>query len=567
MMNESADSVQSLKNQVAELTQTLNFAESQVAFYKSQLDLLHKVTRCRDEQHLAVIEELKQYLIRAHEDAKLLRRSKFGSSSERDNPDQLILGGLLPLPDPLDEGASGTDPADEAHDKKQAKKNTEKRRRGKRKALPGELPRRTIRIEIPKQDRKCPVDKNTMQPVSCESSERLEYLPAQLTVVVEERVTYACLVCDEGGMETAKKPEHILPKSYASESILAEIIISKYVDSLPLYRQAKRFACLGMKIPTSTMSRWMIQVAEECAPLVKLIRAQVLSGNYLQVDETTMKVLKEERPRSKKKSPGSKSYVWVYYRPGPEPGIFYDYHYSRGGAVPVKILFEFRGYMQVDGYAGYNEIAAKAGIVRVGCGTHIRRKFKDSLKIAPHCKDSRYVIEMFKKLYTIEERARQAKLSPTNRYALRQTQSLPLVDELCDWLHDKSQSVAPKSRLGGAIQYALNQWPSWVRYLDDGQLEICNNGVENTIRPFAIGRKNWLFSDTVDGAEANATFYTIIRNAQLHGLPVRDYLIDVFRQIPHVKENPELLVALMPSKWKAPIPVPPAADAPSNAVS
>ena len=333
----------------------------------------------------------------------------------------------------------------------------------------------------------------------------------------------------------------------ASPGLLAPIAVSKYQDALPLYRQEKILQRIGVTIPRSTLANWMIRAGQLIQPVINLLRDHLLAYDIVQMDETTVQVLKEPG-----KTAQSKSYLWLQ-RGGPpdEPVILFDYDPSRRQAVPKELLEGFAGYLQVDGYSGYNGVVAEGCLVHVGCMAHARRKFSDAVKGQGKNKASgkaQQGLAWIQKLYRIEKQARTQQLSAADRKALRQKNAKPILDKLRTWLDDSLLRVPPGTLTGKALNYLNNEWPKLIRYLEDGRLEIDNNLAENAIRPFVIGRKNFLFSNSVQGVKASANLYSLIESAKASGLEPYQYLRQVFTALPQA-ETVEDIENLLP--WSA----------------
>ena len=280
------------------------------------------------------------------------------------------------------------------------------------------------------------------------------------------------------------------------------------------------------------MANWAIQVANALIPLMNLMEEAVLDAKYVHSDETIAQVLKEPG-----RDPTTKSFVWIFKRGDPERDVLiYKYHTTRSGDVARSFLAGFQGYVQTDGYSGYDFLDHTEGIVHIGCWAHARRKFIEAKKGQSGKKTSSADIALgyIRRLYHIEHEARD--MSPDERYRLRQEKSAPLLEEFHKWLLKRSAQVPPKSLIGKAIGYTLRQWERLTGYLKDGILSIDNNAAENAIRPFVLGRKNWLFAGTPEGAEANAILYSIIETAKANGLEPYAYLRYIFSKLPHTKK-------------------------------
>jgi transposase len=414
-----------------------------------------------------------------------------------------------------------------------------KRGKPKRKPIPDHLAREEVIIELPAEERHCP-EGHALMEIGQEESEQLDIIPAKIKVIKTIRKKYACKDC-EGHVKLAPLPTTALPKSMAGPGLLSFIITSKYVDHLPLYRLENVFARSKIEIPRITMARWMIKCGELLQPLVNLLEEDLLDGDYLQCDETRVQVLKE-----KGKAASSLSYMWVRAREGPEPIVLFDYAPTRSGDVPKELLVDFKGYLQVDGYEGYNTVCAKQDIMRLGCWAHVRRKFFEAHKASRKGQGkAAEAIALIRALYEIEAKAKE--LSDQARYELRQRESKPILAEIRVYLDQHNNAVPPQSVLGKAIGYTDKQWPTLIRYIEDSRLKIDNNFVENAIRPFALGRKNWLFSDTVAGAKASAILYSLIETAKAGGHEPYDYLRHVLMELPKA-QTAEDITALLPYK-------------------
>lgn len=305
----------------------------------------------------------------------------------------------------------------------------------------------------------------------------------------------------------------------------------KYVEGMPLYRQEQQFARLGIELSRQTLANWMLYGANEwLTPLYDRMHHHLLKQDILHADETTLQVLHEPGRAAE-----TDSYMWLYRtgRLGP-PIILYDYQETRGGQHPRKFLTGFKGYLHVDGYGGYNELP---DVTLVGCWSHARRKFDEALKALPAANRSAPVaakegLEFCNRLFAIERDLKEA--TPKERYEKRLARSHPVLDAFLAWLHKQSSQVLPKSAFGKAINYCLNQWDKLVAFLQDGRLEIDNNRSERSIKPFVIGRKNWLFSNTPRGARASATIYSIVETAKENGLNPFQYLSYLFEKLPNI---------------------------------
>jgi len=374
--------------------------------------------------------------------------------------------------------------------------------------------------------------------MGCQITEELEEVPAKLYIKRYIRYKYAPASpesadhADNGeGVVIGELPERAIDKGIPGPNLLAGIITGKYVDHLPLYRQRQRFARHGVGIARSTIEGWVRQGGDKLTPLYdRLVEATKIQG-YLQADETPIKVLE-----SNKKGACHQGYYWVYHNPINRMVLF-DYRPTRGSPAPRSMLENFQGYLQTDGYGGYDKIGAKTGIRHLGCWAHARRQFEEAL--GNDRSRAETALCYIQKLYAIERQARTEQLSSQQRKQLRLTNSRPVLDEFGRWLADQltTKKVLPKSPIGGAIQYTLARWDGLTSWLDDGHLEIDNNLVENAIRPVALGRKNYLFAGSHKSARRAAMIYSLMASCKIHGVDPQKWLAYVLVRIMTTKYN------------------------------
>jgi len=475
-------------------------------------------------------EQLQSQVTLLQEQLNLALAKRYAASSEKISPDQVCM---------FDE-AEADAPAIEDTDDEVILVPAHKRKKRGRKPLPDNLPRIDVIHELPESERRCDHDGRLLAEIDEVISEQLDIIPAKIQVIRHIRKKYACS-CGQC-IKTAPLPAQPIPRSMASPGLLAHIAVSKYQDALPLYRQETILQRIGVELPRATLANWMVQAGALIQPVINLLRDRLLDHDILQMDETTVQVLNEAG-----KSAQSKSYLWLQ-RGGPpdQPVVLYDYDPGRGAGVPKRLLADFSGYLQTDGYDGYNAIVAANGLVHVGCMAHARRKFSEAVKAQGKNKKkgkAHQGLTLIQKLYRVEKQARR--LAPEDRYARRQQQARPVLDELRSWLDDSLPLVPPTSATGKALHYLRREWGKLIRYLDDGRLEIDNNGAENAIRPFVVGRKNWLFSASVKGVKASANLYSLIETAKANGLEPYAYLRYLFTALPKA-ETVDVIEALLP---------------------
>lgn len=359
-----------------------------------------------------------------------------------------------------------------------------------------------------------------------EITEQLECEPGKLFVKRYRRAKYAKPKGE--GVITGELPSFIVPRGIAGASLLALIIIQKYVDHLPLYRQIEMFKRMGIEIPSSTMSDWLKMCIQELTPLYEALKTKILSASYLMADETPIKVLDRD-----KKGNITLGYYWVYR--DPHSGlVLFDYRPGRGGEGPRDILEDFEGYLQADGYNVYESFDNKK-ITLIHCMAHARRKFDEALK-DNHELASHVLLEM-QKLYQVEKTCRELNYSHQQRFELRQEKSISVLKELHQWLKDNMTAGNPKSPIRIAINYSLQRWDKLMLYASNGMLEIDNNLVENSIRPVALGKKNYLFAGSHASAQRAAMIYSLLGTCKLKGVEPFQWLKNVFEVLPDWKFN------------------------------
>ena len=483
----------------------------------------------------------KKRIVHLEEQIQLLRSKLYGKKSEkvvtRKDVDQLALFDEAEI----DEAVESEEAADEITVAPYTRK-----KRG-RKPLPRDLPRVDVTYDISDAEKQCDCGCEKTC-IGKETAERLDYVPPQIRVIRDIRLKYACRNCEgtEGTGPTvsiAPVPPQIIPKSICTAGLLAHILISKFADALPFYRQETMFARLGVDLPRATMANWVIRAAGRMRVLIGLLENEIRSGPLINIDETPVQVLKEPG-----RSNTTKSYMWVFCGGPPEkPALIYQYHPSRSGDVPIAFLENYSGYIQSDGYAGYDRLERSGQISHVGCWAHARRKFIDVINARKRNKSIKgqrigsadIAVGYIRKLYDIERDAKREELSLDDVYELRQEKAKPILLEFKAWLVKKVNLTPPRGLLGTAVNYTLDQWDKLERYLEAGRIPIDNNLAENAIRPFVVGRKNWLFSGSPRGADASAAIYSIIETAKANHLEPYRYLRYLFAKIPFIENDAE----------------------------
>ncbi len=453
------------------------------------------------------------------EQFKLAQQKRFGHSSEK-SPQQIELFDEADAPVVEDEKETNTIII-AVHERTVNKP--------KRCVLPEHFERERIVCDVPESDKvcECGCQKHCFGE---EITEQLEVIPPQHKVKQYVRPKYVCKACEEN-VSIAPMPKLFLSKCIAGPSLVAFTIINKYVDHLPLYRQEAIWRRYGIKLPRNTVCGWIMKAFEKVGFLLPLLKADILNSGYVQADETPVQVLKEPGRRDQQKS-----YMWVYRGNAPNyTAIYYEYQETRAAEHPKLLLENFEGYLQTDGYAGYDWVDANKSITHLGCFAHARRPFAKLMKLSKTIGQSDIAIKLIGELYTIEKKAKEQNLTYAQRFELRQSESLSLLGELKTWLDKMIKTTPSKSVFGKGIAYILERWDELTNFLKDGRLEIDNNWVENDIRPFALGKKNWMFNGSPRGANAGACFYSLIATCKANHIDPFKYLNYLFLQIPHCK--------------------------------
>jgi transposase len=517
----------------------MNFSGTELPDDVATLQALVRHQREALSEREAHIAQRDATIERLREQINVLLAKRYGASAERVADAQL---GLFNEAEAEAQSPDAEEPGWEvvAH----------RRGQSKRAPLPAELPRIDIEHPLSEGERVCPHHGVELERFDEVVSEQLDIIPAKVQVLRHIRGKYRCRCC-EGHIRTAPMTPQPIPKSLASPGLLAYIATAKFVDALPLYRQHQQLQRIGLEVSRTTLASWMVRVGELTQPLINLLRDEMLAQRYLLMDETTVQVLKEPG-----KAAESKSYLWAQM--SPEAGIvLFDYDPSRAQDVPKRLLEGFSGALHTDGYAGYDAVVAEQGLQRLYCWVHARRRFVEVLKSLglnpkklpakppPKARRALKALGFIKTLYAIEGRLRER--PPEERFYMRQAESLPVLQALREWLKETRPKILPNSALGEALAYLDKHWAGLVRYCEDGRYGMDTNAVENVIRPFCLGRRNWLFADTVAGANSSANLYSLIQTAKANGLEPYAYLRRVFTELPKATSL-EHIEALLPTR-------------------
>lgn len=454
-----------------------------------------------------------------------LKRQIFGVKSERFIPaDNAQLS--MELGEPV---ATPVEP--ETEQITYTRKKTGKDKGHARMEISASIPRETIVIEPAE-------DVSDGRKIGEKVTEVLDYIPGKLKVNRYVRPVYA--LPNEQGIVIGNLPSLPIPRGNAGAGLLAHLIISKFVDHLPFYRQVQMFKRQGVTLAESTVNDWFRASCDLLEPLYECLKKTLLQGNYLMADETPIAVQTENKPGAT-----HKGYHWVYYSPV-ERLVLFDYRKGRGREGPEELLKDYHGTLQADGYSAYESFEKKPGITLLACMAHARRKFDEALKNDKA--RAEHALTLIQQLYAIERLAREQQVSADERKALRQEKASPIMAAFHNWLKENITQTLPKSAIGIAIAYTLHLWPRLLRYLDDGRYEIDNNLIENSIRPVALGRKNYLFAGSHEGAQRAAMMYSFLGTCKINNIEPFEWLSTVLKRIPD--HSIQRLEELLPGNLK-----------------
>ncbi|ARE89040.1 IS66 family transposase [Clostridium formicaceticum] len=521
---------------------------------QNQLDEKTKELILKMEEELEAkdkeIENLKNELAYLKNQVLNKNRKIFGSSSEQANTIQVSFFDEAEK----DSNLKAAEPTIEEITYKRTKPTSNT---GKKDNL-ANLEKIVIEHKLDEDQQSCRDCSSDLVVIGKKSKEVLKYIPAKL--YVEEHVTYsyACRSCEENNDKaniiTTKAPKTLLHKSMASNELLSHVINLKYQHALPLNRQESYFKMMGANLSRQTLANWVIGAAHELDPIYQLMKEELLKRNYIQADETVVKVLDDRGKESNKQK-----YMWLYKSPDKDqPIVIYDYQKTRSGSCPRNFLSGFSGYMQTDGYAGYNKVE---NVKRLYCLAHIRRKFheiivnldEEALKSSRALIGFNYCAQLYKIEKDLKEQHSGKEDFYERRYKKRLKASKPIIEAFIAYVDREIKDAVPKSALGKALAYTKPLLPSFKVFLEDGSLEIDNNAAERSIRPFVVGRSNWLFSASTKGAESSALIYSIIETARNNNLVVEKYLLYLMNHFSNVDpQDKESLLKLLPFSKELP---------------
>ncbi|MDU7588867.1 MAG: IS66 family transposase, partial [Acidovorax sp.] len=480
--------------------------------------------------HAAHLEELRAQIDKLTHENALLKRMKFAAQSERFSAEQKSL-----LDESLDEDLQAV--ADEIEQATPPVAGRQDKQVPKRAPLPANLSRREIRHEPESTTCACGCQ---MKRIGEDVAEKLDYAPGVFTVERHIRGKWACAQCET--IHQVPVDPHIIDKGIPTTGLLAQVLVAKYADHLPLYRQEAIFGRAGLAIPRSTLAQWVGSCGVQLQPLVDAMRTELLQRRVLHADETPVSMLKPGNGKA------HRAYLWAYATGAFEniKAVVYDFCESRSGEHARRFLGDWRGSLTCDDFSGYKALIA-SGVTEVGCLAHARRKFFD-LHAANQSQIAEVALQQFARVYEIEREVKE--IATDQRQTIRQQQTKPLLDALHQWMVLQRQKVPEGSASAKALDYSLRRWEALTRFVDDGQLPVDNNWIENQIRPIAIGRNNWLFAGSLRAGQRAAAVMTLIQSARLNGHDPYAYLKDVLARLP--TQRVSLVHELLPHRWFAP---------------
>lgn len=533
--NELPSDVEELKALLLQTHMTLTIQENELQQVRGEANQFQQQAtqfeRQAEELARTVAQQQKKLESKEHIIRELLAALR-GKTRERIDPDQLLLFEIGELETLIQE---------ELNAEQDAARPKRKRRRGRR-LIPDNIPTEIIEHTLPEADRLCPIDGNPMPMIRWEESTQLDFIPQQIKKLLHRRAVYACPEKhDEAKLITAPKPPQPIEKGLPTAGLLSQVVVSKFGDHLPGYRQEDIFSRHGIEIRRSTIYSWLAQVADLTEPLYWLLVAQILASKVIHTDDTKVKLIDHSIQGTKL------ARFWGYLGDQHHPYAVYDFTVDRSRAGPAEFLKDYRGYLQADAYGGYDGIYSKTndaigGIVEVACWTHCRRYWNNAKEQDPA--RAHHVLAYITRLYEVEQATRDCDAEV--RQAKRAEHAAPLLEQLGQWL--EAETFLPKSLIGKAATYTRNQWKALNRYLEDGDLSIDNNFAERAMRPIAIGRRNWLFVGSERAGHRAAILTSLVASCKVNFVEPWAYLKDVFTRMA-CKPTDSELTELLPDCW------------------
>jgi len=463
------------------------------------------------------------------------RIAKYGPGSEKLSDAQLELLELEP-------GVSGAEVEAESQRESPASSGKARRKHPGRQTLPADLPRVEKLVACTPEQCRCGGCGAETTVIGYEESEQLGVDPAKYFVLVTKREKRACKQCEERGVVAAPLPERIIEKSLVSDQVVIDTIVAKYCDSLPLYRQSVMLQRdLGIEISRGTMVGWVMRVGELLTPIVGVMRRELLGGSYIQADETPVEVQMHDG-----RGQNHQAYLWQYGSPGGD--VVFDFRLGRGREGPKQFLQLFEGLLQTDGYAAYDHVGGPK-IVHAGCWAHARRKFIDAVKLNPKDQAATRIVKWMNDLFAIDAEAREKNMDHAARHVLRREKAPTLLDEIRAQILEAQKNALPQSATGKAASYTLALWSKLTRFLEYPELELSNNLAENSMRPIAIGRKNWIHIGSPQAGPKVAAILSVVESCRRMKIPVREYLAAVLPGLNNLSLH--RVAELTPKAWAA----------------
>ncbi len=474
-------------------------------------------------------------ILQLEELLRLERIRKYGSGSEKLSSAQLEL---------LEDEPGVSDLEVQAESEREplpATASTRKHRRHPgRQELPAHLPRVERVVACPPEQCSCPACGQPREVIGYDQSEQLDVEPARYFVVVTKREKRACRRCEQGGVAAAPLPARIIDKGLVSDRVVIDTVVAKYSDHIPLYRQSAILEReTGLELSRATLDGWVMRVGELLIPVAKMIGRELLGNSYIQADETPVDVQMHDR-----RGKNHQAYLWQYGRPG--GGVMFDFRLGRGREGPKQFLGNFEGILQTDGYSAYEHVGGPK-MVHACCWAHARRHFFDAVKLHPADAAAVAIVQRIDELFGVDAEARAQNLDQAARHALRQERARPLLDLLKTEMEGARAHALPSSALGKAISYTLALWPKLTRFLDYPEVELSNNLAENSMRPVALGRKNWIHVGSPQAGPKVAAILSVVESCRRLKIPVRGYLAAVLPGLAGISIR--RLAELTPSAW------------------
>ncbi len=483
------------------------------------------------------ISEQQQRIDYLENQIRLFRHQRFGPSSETFSPDQLSL---------LENNADDDKILDALKDdpKNKTLVKSHSRNRHSKIKINDDIAVERVIIDLKEHEKTCSCCNSQMTHIGEDTTRQVEYIPASLVAKDYVRYKYACKAC-EGTIKRATLPNRLIPKSIASASLLAYLIVSKFVDHLPLHRIERMFQRLGLGLPRNVQCDWLLKVSEKLYPLYQLLKQQSLSGPRVWTDDTVIPMQNDQKHR--KRTIQARLWVYIGGSLNDPPTVFYDFTRSRSQEGPLTILKGYRGYLHADAYPGYDRLYKQGNIKEVACWFHARRKFYEVAILTKKPHRAHIALDYIKKLCAIERENKGQGLNFDEIKQARQKHAKPILAEYKQWLDIQINAVSAGA-FKSALKYTLNQWAALNTYLEQGYLKMDNNDSERRMKPIALGRKNYLFVGSERGGQAAAVYYSIVETCKNFNINPLEYLTDILSQLPNCKTD-EDYAALLPSNW------------------